>query len=81
MTQIQIDCPEDLVANESLAHMTKLAQQAFLVRLYQLGHVSSGKAAEILHISRRNFLDMLGAYGVSIFDEDADIDAEARCGR
>jgi hypothetical protein len=81
MTQIQIDCPDDLLAGESMPTLANLAQQAFLVRLYQLGQVSSGKAAEILHVSRRRFLEILGEYGVSIFDEEMNIEAEARCGR
>jgi predicted HTH domain antitoxin len=81
MTRIQIDCPDDLTAEQSAAALTKLAQESFLVRLYQLGQVSSGRAAEILHVSRREFLDLLGAQGVSIFDENTDVKAEAQCGR
>jgi predicted HTH domain antitoxin len=81
MTQIKIDCPDELLTDKSLVETAALAQQAFVVRVYQLGHISSGKAAEILHISRRDFLNVLGNYGVSIFDEDVDIQAEARCGR
>jgi predicted HTH domain antitoxin len=60
--------------------LERLAQEAFLVRLYSLGEISSGRAAEILHTSRREFLDLLGRYGVSIFDEQADLEAEARRG-
>ncbi|MCI0380446.1 MAG: UPF0175 family protein [Gemmataceae bacterium] len=81
MTRIQIDCPDDLTASQSPDALTELAQQAFLVRLYQLGQVSSGRAAEILRVSRRAFLDLVSAHGVSIFDDDTDVEAEARCGR
>jgi predicted HTH domain antitoxin len=81
MAQIQIDCPEDLAAEKSPAVLAQMAQESFLVRLYQLGLVSSGRAAEVLHVSRREFLDLLSAHGVSLFDDDTDIEAEARCGR
>jgi uncharacterized protein UPF0175 len=81
VTPIPIDCPDDLTNGQSQAALADLAQQAFVVRLYQLGRVSSGRAAEILHRSRREFLDILGDYGVSPFDENIDVEAEARRGR
>jgi predicted HTH domain antitoxin len=42
-----------------------------LVKLYELGKVSSGIAAQVLGISRLAFLDLLGTYQVSPFP-DAD---------
>jgi predicted HTH domain antitoxin len=81
MTRIQIDCPDELTASQGAADLTKLAQQSFLVRLFQLGQISSGRAAEVLHVSRREFLDLASAHGVSIFDDDTDVEAEARRGR
>jgi predicted HTH domain antitoxin len=81
MTRIHIDCPDDLATGQGFETLAELAQRAFLVRLYQLGRISSGRAAETLHISRREFLDMLGDHGVSIFDDETDVEAEAGCGR
>lgn len=81
MPRIQIDCPDELMGGQSPAAVARVAQHAFLVRLYQLGQISSGRAAEILRTSRRDFLDVLAAHGVSIFDDDTDIEAEARRGR
>jgi predicted HTH domain antitoxin len=81
MTRIHIDCPEEVATGQSRSALEKLAQGAFLVRLYQLGQISSGRAAETLQISRREFLNMLADHGVSIFDEDTDATAEARRGR
>jgi len=52
-----------------------------MVKLYQLGQISSGRAAEILNGSRREFLNILAEHGVSIFDGETDVEAEARCGR
>lgn len=83
MQRIQIECPDELLGlpGQTKTALERLAQEAFLVRLYDLGQISSGRAAEILHISRREFLDLLGRYGVSLFDEQLDLEAEARCGR
>ena len=80
MTQIQIRCPEELTTGQNPAALAKLAERAFIVRLYQLGQISSGRGAEVLQISRREFLDLAAEHGVSIFDEDTEVEAEARRG-
>jgi len=51
--------------------------EAFMVRLYAQGFVSSGQAGTVLGLSRVDFLDVLGRYGVPVFDSDVDFDAEA----
>lgn len=66
---------------ESLANTLKLGDAEFeremrtisLLKLYELGKISSGMAAKILGINRIDFLDKMGTYKVSIFgyrDED-----------
>jgi predicted HTH domain antitoxin len=77
--RLEIDCPDELLtpAGQTKSDLEKLAQEALLVRLFHLGAISSGRAAEILHLSRRAFLDLLGRYGVSVFDEQIDLPAEA----
>jgi predicted HTH domain antitoxin len=83
MSTIHIECPDELLAtgDQTQAGLERLAQEAFLVRLYALGQLSSGRAAELLRTSRREFLELLGQYGLSTFDEQVDLDAEARRGR
>jgi predicted HTH domain antitoxin len=83
MHTLKIPLPDDMrntlaIGDEELA---ALALEALLVRLYERGDLSSGKASELLCIPRREFLDLLGNYGVSIFDEDVDLAAEAQRGR
>ncbi len=59
----------------SLAHILKLNEKDFeleikissLVKLYELGKVSSGAAAKVLGLSRLDFLDLLAKYKVSVF--------------
>ena len=78
MPSLELVVPEDLVAAMGESEMRTLAQEALLVRLYELGRLGSGRAAQLLGMSRRQFLiDVLGRYGVSSFDEDVDLTAEA----
>jgi hypothetical protein len=57
---LTIDIPDELIdGSMTKADLESIAREALLVRLYDLGEVSSGKAAEILNISRRAFLDLL----------------------
>jgi len=61
---------------ESLANTLKLNNKDFaaemkrssLVKLYELGKVSSGVAARVLGLSRLDFLDLLAKYNVSVFN-------------
>lgn len=80
MTTLQIEYPEDLLALEELTKddLARIAREAFVVRLYDLGKISSGRGAELLHTTRWAFLDLLGHYNVSVFDETTDLEAEAR---
>jgi predicted HTH domain antitoxin len=82
MTVLQIEYPAELLdqLGQTKETMEALAREALLVRLYDLTMISSGKAAELLGISRREFLDVLGRYGVSEFDDAIDLEAEARRG-
>jgi len=67
---IQVSYPE------SLAHYLRLVDTDFkneiktvsLIKLYEIGKISSGTAAKILGISRIEFLQRLGKYQVSLFN-------------
>lgn len=70
MTQaIQVSYPS------SLAYSLKMQEQEFsqemrklaIVKLYEMGKISSSLAAKILEISRVDFLFMLSQYQVSFF--------------
>ena len=79
---IHIAYPDELL---TLARLSKdqfehLAHESVLIRLYTLGTLSTGKAAELLGVSRREFLDLLGRYGVAEFDDDIDLETELQRG-
>lgn len=60
---------------ESLASSLKMADKEFinemktisLIKLYELGKISSGTASKILGMKRIDFLDKIGEYNVSVF--------------
>ena len=39
-------------------------------KLYELGRLSSGQAAEVAGLSKRAFIELLGKYNVSVFGYD-----------
>jgi hypothetical protein len=74
--QIHLNVPDGLL-DQDAQELEKVALEALIVRLYSLGELSSGEGAESLGISRREFLDLLGRYNVSIFDDAIDLKQEA----
>jgi predicted HTH domain antitoxin len=57
----------------------KEALMAIASRLYEKGKLSLGQAAELVGLSKRAFMELLGNYGVSVFNyppSDLDRDVE-----
>ncbi|HUY76999.1 MAG TPA: UPF0175 family protein [Ktedonobacterales bacterium] len=65
----QVPYPAELLGEMGADEVNRLAREALYVRLYQLGRLSSGEAGRLLGLTRSDFLDLLGAYGVSYFDD------------
>lgn len=70
---------------ESLAFSLKMNNEEFqneikilsLVKLYELGKISSGFASKLLNINRIDFLDILGKYNVSYFHKGIEDELES----
>ena len=75
---VHVELPDEVVNSVGEEELEHLAREALLVKLYDLGRVSSGLAAQALGVSRRQFLDTLGRYSVTTFDEPADLEREAQ---
>lgn len=58
--KVVIELPDELKLKEDEVKIAALA------KLYELGKISSGKAAKLLGISRVEFLDLLGKYKIQI---------------
>jgi predicted HTH domain antitoxin len=57
----------------------KEALMAIASRLYEKGKLSLGQAADLVGLSKRAFMEILGTYGVSVFNypsSDLDQDVE-----
>lgn len=76
--RVEIEYPVELLDEMSSEQVQRLAREAFYVRLYQEGKISSGRAGALLSLSRSDFLDLLGRFNVSYFDEDADLAEDLR---
>ena len=66
MQEITIKLPPTLEANDWELKMMLAA------KLFELGRLSSGQAAEMAGLSKRAFVEMLGKFNVSVFGYDAD---------
>ncbi len=65
---INIEYPESLANNLRLSEKDFVSEMRTnsLVKLYELGKVSSGVAARVLGLSRLDFLELLPKYNVSV---------------
>jgi len=70
-TGIQVSFPKELAFALKLGDQ-ELAREVLrltLVKLYELGKISSGMAAKLLGVGRLEFLEIAGAYRVSLLGE------------
>lgn len=73
MKTITINIPDTVDFDDKEALMTIAS------RLFEKGKLSVGQAAELAGLSKRAFMEILGAYGVSVFNHpssDLDRDVE-----
>ena len=64
MKTITINLPEEVELDK--------VKMIIAASLFEQGILSSGQAAELVGITRRQFLEEAGKYGVSIFGETAE---------
>ncbi len=84
MRQVTIEIPAEalLSLHQSPQGVADEVRRAAAFKLYELGRLSSGAAAQLAGMSRTAFLSRLAEYGVVAFDPDEeDLKREARLGR
>jgi predicted HTH domain antitoxin len=81
MKQVVLTYPDDLaravqLTEEELAFQIRLMAA---LKMFELGKLSSGKAAELAGLSRVEFLEACGRYHVPVFNYNAeDLEGELR---
>ncbi len=88
MKTLRIECPDIILRSfhtteEQFGHMLRLAAA---VKFFELGHLSSGRAAELAGLSRLEFMHKLSEYNISLYGDIAedvakDLDAAEACVR
>jgi predicted HTH domain antitoxin len=66
MKQMILNLPDFVNLDEKEISMTLAA------KLYEEGKLSVGQAAELVGISKRSFIELLGKYNVSLFNYSPD---------
>jgi predicted HTH domain antitoxin len=74
MTHLQLDLPEgfELAVNLTTAELESQVRLMAALKMFELGKLSSGKAAELAGVSRIEFLELCGRYQVSVIQYDED---------
>ena len=73
--EITDDFLNRLQISENLqAKALKKAKEGYVIALLEAGEISSGRAGKILGVSRLDILEMMGKWGISVFDDSQDLE-------
>ena len=73
--EIADDFLNELKIPESLrVEALKKAKEGYVMALVEAGEISSGRAGTLLGVSRLEILEMMGKWGISVFDDEKDLE-------
>ena len=80
MAELKLDLPPDLLELlKSLGDPQQTIKECVVLELYRRGEISSGKAAELLGMSRLEFIQYSGRLGIPFFRySPEELEAELR---
>jgi predicted HTH domain antitoxin len=72
MNPVRIEIPEDVLVacGQSREEFVQEAKRLLAIKLFELGRLSSGKAAKLSSMERADFLLMVGRMGIPVADLD-----------
>ena len=70
MSVITIECPDDILQalQETPEEFAREARILIAAKLYEIGRLSSGRAAELANLDRVQFFEVLQSYQVSVIN-------------
>ena len=70
--EISLSLPRDLIGALDVPQsgLPKLVKESFAIDMFRQNRISSGKAAELLGVTKLEFIQLLGRHGVSYFTQD-----------
>jgi predicted HTH domain antitoxin len=68
--QISVSYPESLASSLKMKDKEFINEMKLIsmIKLYELGKISSGLASKLLNINRIEFIELLGKYNVTYFN-------------
>ena len=64
MPEVSLDLPSSITPGDARLYLA--------IKLFEVGRLSCGQAAELAGYSKRTFMELLGKEGVAVFDHPAD---------
>jgi predicted HTH domain antitoxin len=74
MTKVEFTIPIHSVNNTIREEAETKAKEAYVMTLLKYGEISSGKASELLEISRLDVINLMSKYEISLFDDSMTLD-------
>jgi len=74
MTKVEFTLPIDSITDTIRQEAENKAKQAYIMTLLQYGEISSGKASQLLGISRLDVIDLMSKYEISLFDDSMSLE-------
>ncbi len=79
--KITLELPEDIKAllNEDAQNLADDIKLMAIIKMYELGKISLGKAAEFLKLNEMDFMEILGEYKIPAIDySPSELDEELK---
>lgn len=74
MTKVEFTIPIHNVTDTIRKEAENKAKEAYVMTLLKHGEISSGKASQLLGISRLDMIELMSKYDISLFDDSMSLE-------